>query len=129
MGIKRDKHDKLVSDYVRLVRDKLKCQYCGKQFTYARRQGLHCSHLFSRRRASTRYDLANVFSHCYSCHNYLSGNPVYFSEWALKKMGVKALEDLKRRNKVKKVWKKGEKDQYLKPLKVKLVKAKIKGYK
>lgn len=123
MGIKRDKYDKVISDYIRLVRDKLKCQKCGKQYEFNNRQGIHASHLFSRRHSSTRYNPDNLFSHCFGCHSLLGGNPVLFYEWAVSEIGKKKVEALKRKALEPKKWKKGEKDEYVKSYKEALKKA------
>lgn len=93
MGIKRDKFDKIFSDMVRL-RDNWTCQRCKKTYPEGQRKGLHCSHIFSRRHTITRWEPLNAVAHCYSCHQYLGGNPVIFEDWARQYLGDYTLDML-----------------------------------
>lgn len=139
MGIKRDKYDKTVSDYVRLVRDKLQCQRCKRKFQYENRQGLHLSHFMGRRSQSSRYglpdpgnpshsDLAgyNLISLCHGCHSFLSSHPLIHVEFAVEYWGQDAVDRIKQESMTPKKWGKGEKDEYVRPFKEALKKA---GYK
>ncbi|MCA9367531.1 recombination protein NinG [Candidatus Kaiserbacteria bacterium] len=92
--IKRDKRDDVFS---RLVRERAGwcCEHCGKYYPEGNRQGLHCSHLFSRRHRATRWDPHNCFAHCFSCHQYLGGNPVVFADWAEKRLGAGMIDLLR----------------------------------
>ncbi len=96
MKIKRDKRDKIFSDLVR-ERANWTCEHCGKYFPEGARQGLHCSHLFSRRHRSTRWHPLNAFAHCFSCHKRLGENPVEFTRWAESRLGVHVVESLRAR--------------------------------
>lgn len=64
------------------------CEKCGKYYPPGKRQGLHCSHIFSRRHNSIRYDPDNAFAHCFSCHQWFGGNPVEAGEWVVGKLGA-----------------------------------------
>lgn len=91
--MKRDKFDKLFSDSVR-ERDNWTCTRCGTYYPEGRRQGLHCSHIFSRRHRSTRWEPLNAVAHCFKCHEYLGGNPVLFHFWAREYLGPYVLDML-----------------------------------
>ena len=54
-----------------------KCQRCYKDFSNNKGQ-LHCSHFWSRRHSSTRYDAENCVAACYSCHKW---------HWEIEKQG------------------------------------------
>ena len=56
------------------------CERCHKKFP-ENAQNLHASHFVSRRKRSTRWDPANVFAHCFVCHQYLGENPGEFTLW------------------------------------------------
>ncbi len=78
MKIRRDKADELFS---KLVRERAGwcCETCGKYFPEDNRQGLHCSHLYSRRHQSTRYDPGNAIAQCFGCHQKYGSDPVEFT--------------------------------------------------
>lgn len=95
MQIKRDAADTWFSKAIR-ERSDWTCEHCHKQFP-ENAQNLHCSHLFSRRHQSTRYDPANASAHCFSCHQYLGENPVIFASWAERHLGPTLLAELKTR--------------------------------
>ena len=67
------------------------CEHCGSNYRQ-RPQGLHCSHLFSRRHYATRHDPNNAFAHCYGCHQRLGGCPVTFTRWAEQHLGIGLVE-------------------------------------
>ena len=75
MKIRRDVADDLFS---KLVRERANwcCETCGKYFPEDRRQGLHCSHIFSRRHKAIRWHPDNAIAECFGCHQKGSGNPV-----------------------------------------------------
>ena len=73
-GIKRTPLDAVFSDLVRERAD-WTCQYCGKHFPDRKGAGLHCSHFFGRRGASTRHCGDNCYALCYFCHQKLGSNP------------------------------------------------------
>lgn len=93
VSLKRDKLDAVVSELVR-ERANWTCEHCGTEYSHERRQGLHCSHLWSRRSVSTRWHPDNLFAHCYGCHQRLGGNPVAFRDWALKQLGGTRFDEL-----------------------------------
>lgn len=80
-AIKRDKRDEVFSMLVR-ERAGWTCEACGKYYPEGQRQGLHCSHIFSRRHRATRWSPDNAAAHCFSCHQRLGGDPVEFARWA-----------------------------------------------
>lgn len=92
--IKTHKHDAIFSKLVR-ARVNFTCEACGKYYPEGQRAGLHCSHLFSRRYASTRLHPSNAVAHCYSCHQRLGSNPVIFAEWIKEKIGAAGVEILR----------------------------------
>lgn len=93
--IKTNYIDRLFSRYIR-ARAGYKCERCGAQHDRSS-TGLHCSHIFSRRHAMTRWDPQNAVAHCYPCHTYLGGNPVIFTEWAGNYLGGTELDALRDR--------------------------------
>ncbi len=112
MGLKRDKYDTLFSNMVR-ERDNWTCQKCGKYYPEGERQGLHCSHIFSRRHRATRWEPYNAVAHCYSCHQYLGGNPVIFEAWARTYLGDYVLNLLEEKHRlIIKVTKKDKIEMY-----------------
>ena len=114
--MKRDKYDDVFSKLVR-ARAGWACQRCGKVFPKgADRRGLHCSHVFGRRRHAVRWDFQNAFSHCYGCHSYLASNPDEFQTWAAGKIGEAWKSLVLRANSVKK-WTPKEKEQLYKDMK------------
>jgi hypothetical protein len=64
-------------------------KYCGPDHSGGR---LDCSHIFSRRHKATRWHPSNSVAHCFTCHQYLGGNPLEFSAWAEKYLGHGLLE-------------------------------------
>lgn len=86
-AIKRDMCDDLFSKLVRERAD-WTCECCGKYFPEGEsRQGLHCSHFYSRRHKATRWHPDNAFAHCFHCHQSLGEDPHEFSVWATLKLG------------------------------------------
>ena len=73
------------------------CEHCGNNYRH-RPQGLHCSHLFNRRHYAVRHCPDNCFAHCYSCHVRLGGNPVEFTRWAERQLGMGLLELVRERH-------------------------------
>lgn len=60
------KADRVFSEFIR-QRDGWVCRHCGKDFSQ-RPINLHCSHFWSRRYYSTRYDPKNCIALCAGCH-------------------------------------------------------------
>ena len=108
--MKRDPADIAFSQFIR-ERDNFTCQKCNKVYPEGRRQGLHCSHFYSRRHQSTRYFSPNACAHCFSCHQYLGGNPIEFAEWIESYLGTEAAQALReRKNQICKRTKKEKKE-------------------
>jgi hypothetical protein len=84
MRIKIDKRDTIFSKIIRL-RARFNCEKCGRYFPKG--HGLQCSHLVSRRHKATRWDFDAAVAHCFTCHQYLGGNPVVFASWIRKHLG------------------------------------------
>ncbi len=91
--MKRTKFDILFSNSIRM-RDNWTCTRCGTFYPEGKRQGLDCSHIFSRRHTATRWEPLNAVSHCRGCHEFLGGNPVLFEQWARKRLGNYTLDML-----------------------------------
>lgn len=93
------KADKACSRWIREAHD-WTCAACGKRYE-ERSQGLHWSHLFSRRHQSIRYSPDNAVAHCYGCHQRLGGDPVVFARWIegwLGSGGLALLEERKQQS-------------------------------
>jgi len=73
-GIKRTIADKWFSDCIR-ERANWTCEICHTYYPEGHRQGLHCSHFYSRGNWSIRFCVDNAFAHCFSCHNKFGGDP------------------------------------------------------
>ena len=112
--IKRTALDKAVSDLVR-ERSNWTCEKCGEVDTEAQYKGtslrMQCSHVYSRKHLSTRYDLDNCFCLCASCHSWLESRPVDHAAFARKELGDFLFEQLQvKHHKVRK-WKSWERDE------------------
>lgn len=86
MKIRRDKRDILFSNLVR-ERAEWTCERCHKQFPEGHRNGLECSHFFTRSRKSVRWHPLNAAAHCTGCHTLLGGNPMEFADWIRDHLG------------------------------------------
>ena len=78
--MKRDKHDKVFSDLIREAYDWTCCR-CGKYYPEGFRQGLHCSHIHSRRHKATRWHVWGAVAHCFGCHRWFGENPTESAPW------------------------------------------------
>lgn len=96
-GIKRNTTDALFSDLVR-AKAKWKCERCFKDHRN-RRQSLHASHFYGRRGKSTRWDLENVASLCFQCHQHFGENPADHVRFFEKRLGLEGFEKLTMRAK------------------------------
>jgi hypothetical protein len=97
MGIKRWKHDKVFSEYIR-KRDGWVCQRCKKGYdpeSSTSRMGLHCSHYYGRGNWSTRFEPDNCVSLCYGCHRYLGSHPAEHSDFINNRLKPKRFKRLK----------------------------------
>ncbi len=97
----KNRRDKLDDIFSKLVRERANwtCEAqlpgCGGYHEEGRRQSLHCSHFFSRRKQSTRFDPENAAAHCFSCHKKLEENPLDFAKWVEAHLGNAATENLR----------------------------------
>lgn len=87
------KLDKAFSLLIR-TRDNYTCRRCGRSKPDVR---IECSHTFSRRHRSTRWDTGNALALCFSCHRWWHENPVDAVEWMRKRMGADALRALRKK--------------------------------
>ena len=86
----RTKHDDIFSKIIRERAD-WTCEKCGRDY-HANRAGLHCSHVYGRRRMSVRYDIDNAMAHCVYCHKILGENPIEFTKLYMEKYGQGRLD-------------------------------------
>jgi hypothetical protein len=116
--MKRDKLDAVFSIYIR-TRDNWTCQKCHKVYP-EKSKGLHCSHHYSRRYKSIRWEPLNACALCFSCHNWFSSEPIESSEWLLEYLGeTKFIQLRAMRNKITK-WTKTDKELLYREFKEKL---------
>ena len=87
MRIKTTKHDRRFSELIRL-RDDV-CQMCG------RAGRTECSHVYSRRHKSIRWDTRNAFAACHQCHRHWHSNPLLSHEWLEATIGEKQVTMLR----------------------------------
>lgn len=104
MLIKRTEADRWFSLCVR-ERSEWACEYCGGKYERGA-QGLHCSHLWSRRHKAVRHDPDNAFAHCFGCHQRLGGDPAVFVSWARGVLGESRFECLAERHRGIRKWNK-----------------------
>ena len=86
------------------------CERCLTQYEQGA-QGLHCSHIYSRRHRAIRWAKDNVQALCYGCHQWFGGNPADSGLWIRELLGEGAIDLLiEKRNSKTKVSKLEEKD-------------------
>lgn len=71
-----------------------RCEKCDGQFEEGT-QGLHCSHIFSRRHRTIRWCRDNAQSLCANCHQWFGGNPADSGAWVEEMKGEKTMESLR----------------------------------
>ena len=109
-GIKRTPLDIVFSNLIRERADWC-CESCGKEFPDRKGSGLHASHYWGRRGASTRWFGDNVFAHCFGCHQKLGSKPHEFRSWVFKQLGPNRYDELTlRANKPRKYTKSDKKE-------------------
>lgn len=86
------KLDAVFSRYIREL-DGWTCVRCGNSYEPGS-QGLHCSHIFSRRHKAIRWDERNSVAHCFACHAWYGGNPVEGGRWAVEYLGEETIDTL-----------------------------------
>jgi len=79
------------------IRDKGKCEYCGKT------ESLNAHHIFGRSARSVRWDLDNGVCLCAGCHTFSSKfsahqTPLLFDEWIINSRGMEWYEKLKEKH-------------------------------
>lgn len=90
-----DKADNLFSRYIRM-RDG-QCVRCGRRGSGPDKiGGIQCSHFFSRKKESVRFDPDNCDSLCFSCHEIWehekmnrNGDLLDYGQWKFKQLGAK----------------------------------------
>lgn len=92
-GIKRNATDALFSELVRKMAD-WSCEKCGGNFEN-RKDIFDCSHFYSRKNKSVRFDFQNVAALCRGCHFYFGEHPAEHSEFFLKKLGQEKFDALR----------------------------------
>ena len=76
------------------------CERCGKSYRDDD-SGLDCSHVFSRRYKSIRYDPDNAMALCFHCHKFWwHSDPVDSGEWAIKKLGRDKIKALRKKREI-----------------------------
>ena len=86
--MKRDAADALFSHLVR-ERANWACEWplCGRVYTPPDTAQLHCSHVYGRRRASTRHHPDNALALCVYHHKYAGENPIEHYEVVVSILG------------------------------------------
>ena len=109
MAIKIKPADTWFSKCVRSAND-WTCAKCGTKYEEGS-QGLHCSHIFSRRHRTIRWCKDNVQALCFSCHQWFGGSPADSGLWVANLLGESHIELLReKRDSRVKVSKPEEKD-------------------
>ena len=90
--MKRKPADAAFSNCVREASDWV-CLKCQKQYERGS-QGLHNSHIFSRRHRTIRWDAMNTKALCFSCHQWFGGNPVESGNWITNLFGQEHMDIL-----------------------------------
>ena len=116
MKVRRDRLDIIFSKLVRERAD-WHCENCGKYFPEGTRQGLHCSHLWSRRNRSIRWEPKAAVAHCFSCHQLLGENPVLFRDWIMAHLGPREFARLQIQANTPRKWTRGEKEDLYQDMK------------
>lgn len=62
------------------------CERCGSAYEKGS-QGLHCSHIYSRRHRTIRWSRDNAQALCFSCHQWFGGNPADSGLWVRELLG------------------------------------------
>jgi hypothetical protein len=87
--------DKWFSLCVRWAAD-WRCEKCNAQFEEGS-QGLHCSHIFSRKNRTIRWCRENVQPLCYNCHQWFGGNPADSGAWIEELRGINKMASLRQK--------------------------------
>lgn len=84
-AVKRKPSDVAFSKCVREASD-WTCERCDSRYEKGA-QGLHCSHIYSRRHRTIRWSAMNAQALCYSCHEWFGGNPADSGLWVRNLLG------------------------------------------
>ena len=95
MPVKIKPADKFFSLCVRSAND-WTCEKCNTQYETGS-QGLHNSHIFSRRHRTIRWAKENTQALCYSCHMWFGGNPADSGLWIADLLGEGLIQSLRER--------------------------------
>ena len=90
--MKRDKTDALFSRYIKLLSGGF-CKRCGN-YLGVKSRGLHCAHLFSRGKLTTRFVRDNAHALCYGCHRYVDQHPLVKQEFFRDLLGNEKYNEL-----------------------------------
>jgi len=88
--MKKSEKRKLDKKIFTEVRDKGKCERCG------RTMNLQCCHIFSRRYKKLRHNKLNLLCFCSGCHMWSHHNPLLFAEWVKNYLGKDKYDELLR---------------------------------
>ena len=69
------------------------CERCGSVHEKGS-MGLHCSHNFSRRHRTIRWEPLNALALCFTCHQWFGGSPYESGPWLGEFLGDGAMEIL-----------------------------------
>jgi hypothetical protein len=72
------------------------CDRCGRDFEGAK-ELLHCSHFYSRRNKSVRFDSDNCDALCFECHDYFGLHKADYEGWKQIRLGWEKFDALRRR--------------------------------
>ena len=82
------KHKPADAAFSKCVRERADwtCEKCGTKYE-KNSMGLHCSHIFSRRHRTIRWDGMNAQALCFGCHNWYGGSPADSGVWITDLLG------------------------------------------
>lgn len=95
-SMKRDKADR---EFSLLIRERAgwRCERCFTPYPPPTR-ALHCAHMFSRGKLSTRWDPENAAALCFGCHRWLDTHPDLKRVWFRERLGDEAFDALELRS-------------------------------
>jgi len=93
MAVKIKPADTAFSRCVRTAND-WRCERCNCQHIEGS-QGLHCSHIYSRRHRNIRWCKENAQALCFPCHQWFGGSPADSGPWIEEFVGAGTLDILR----------------------------------
>lgn len=99
MAVKIRPADTAFSRCVREAHD-WTCERCNTQYETGS-QGLHNSHIFSRRHRTIRWAKDNTQALCYPCHMWFGGNPADSGFWVTELLGQEFMDYVRERRDLK----------------------------